>query len=169
MTGNAPVVSKPAIKHEATIQERQAAARFGERLKAKSPAPSYSVEQTSPGNVTLTAIYLDRNCATILLLDTCATASSAFADGLLDQLSNATRSGAVLRASDINFALAVLKGIGPRDETEALLATQMAAIHTATMRAARNLNHIDTNTQQDSSSNVLNKLARAHLPLKLKR
>ena len=56
--------------------------------------------------------------------------------------------------------LAVVAGINPRDETEALLAAQMAAIHNATMVAARRLNHIETIPQQDSASTMLNKLAR---------
>ena len=53
-----------------------------------------------------------------------------------------------------------LRGINPRDETEALLAAQMAAIHNATMVAARRLNHVETIPQQDSASTMLNKLAR---------
>ena len=48
----------------------------------------------------------------------------------------------------------------PKDETEALLAAQMAAIHNATMVAARRLYHVETIPQQDSASNMLNKLAR---------
>ena len=56
--------------------------------------------------------------------------------------------------------LSVVRGINPRDETEALLAAQMAAIHNATMVAARRLNHVETIPQQDSASTMLNKLAR---------
>jgi len=56
--------------------------------------------------------------------------------------------------------LSVVRGISPRDETEALLAAQMAAIHNATMVAARRLNHVETIPQQDSASTMLNKLAR---------
>src|SRR5262245_44487000 len=56
--------------------------------------------------------------------------------------------------------LSVVRGINPRDETEALLATQMAAIRNATMVAARRLNHVETIPQQDSASTMLNKLAR---------
>jgi hypothetical protein len=48
----------------------------------------------------------------------------------------------------------------PRDETEALLACQMAAIHNAIMVAARRLNHVENIPQQDSASNMFNKLAR---------
>lgn len=40
--------------------------------------------------------------------------------------------------------LAVVAGISPKDETEALLAVQMSAIHNPTMVAARRLNHVDT-------------------------
>jgi hypothetical protein len=34
-----------------------------------------------------------------------------------------------LEALELNFALSMVKGIKPRDDTEAMLATQMAAIH----------------------------------------
>ena len=60
----------------------------------------------------------------------------------------------------MNFALAVVKGIGPRDETETLLAAQMAAIHIATMSAAQRLTKVETIPQQDSASNMLNKCSR---------
>ena len=56
--------------------------------------------------------------------------------------------------------LSVVRGINPRDETEALLAAQMAAIHNATMVAARPPEHVETIPQQDSASTMLNKLAR---------
>src|SRR5262245_40276468 len=56
--------------------------------------------------------------------------------------------------------LSVVQGISPKDETEALLAVQMAAIHSATIVAARRLTRTETIPQQDSASNMLNKLAR---------
>jgi len=71
-----------------------------------------------------------------------------------------SRTGAEVKSAQLDFMLTVVRGIGPRDETEALLAAQMAAIHNATMSAARRLNHVETIAQQDSASNALNKLAR---------
>ena len=56
--------------------------------------------------------------------------------------------------------LSLVRGINPRDETEALLACQMAAIHNATLVAASRLNRVENIPQQDSASNMLNKLAR---------
>ena len=41
-----------------------------------------------------------------------------------------------------------------------MLAAQMAAVHNATMAAARRLAHVESLAQQDSASNMLNKLGR---------
>ena len=56
--------------------------------------------------------------------------------------------------------LAVVKGIEPRDQVEAMLASQMAAVHNATMTFARRLAHANAIPQQDSAQNAFNKLAR---------
>ena len=83
-----------------------------------------------------------------------------FANGLLTQLADAARSGKITTKRELDFMLALVRGINPKDETEALLAAQMAAIHNATMVAARRLKFIETIPQQDSASTMLNKLAR---------
>ena len=56
--------------------------------------------------------------------------------------------------------LAMVTGIEPRDQLEAMLAAQMAAVHNATMTFARRLNHVDNIPQQDSAERAFNKLAR---------
>lgn len=53
-----------------------------------------------------------------------------------------------------------MRSIKPRDELEAMLATQMGAIHIATMMMARRLNHVQSLPQQDAAERALNKLAR---------
>ena len=60
----------------------------------------------------------------------------------------------------INFMLAVIKGIKPRDQLEAMLAAQMAAVHNATMTFANRLAHADNILQSDCAERTLNKLAR---------
>jgi hypothetical protein len=54
----------------------------------------------------------------------------------------------------------VIKGVGPKDQVEAMLAAQMAAVHNATMTFARRLSHVDNIPQQDSAERAFNKLAR---------
>jgi hypothetical protein len=95
-----------------------------------------------------------------LVANAFGTGCSHFAVGVLRQLSDVSRTGAEVISTELDFMLTVVRGIGPKDETEALLAAQMAAIHNATMSAARRLNHVETIQQQDSASNALNKLAR---------
>ena len=56
--------------------------------------------------------------------------------------------------------LAMVRGIGPKDEIEAMMAAQMAAVHMTTMTFARRLAHVDNILQQDSAERAFNKLAR---------
>jgi hypothetical protein len=49
---------------------------------------------------------------------------------------------------------------GPRDQIEAMLAAQMAAVHVASMTFARRLAHVDNIPQQDSAERAFNKLTR---------
>ena len=84
-----------------------------------------------------------------------------FFDGLMRHLVNAgTGKGERASEQNANFMLAVVKGIEPRDQIEAMLAAQMAAVHNATMTFARRLAHVDIIPQQDSAQNAFNKLAR---------
>ena len=62
--------------------------------------------------------------------------------------------------SGANFMLAVVKGIEPRDQIEAMLAAQMAAVHMASMTFARRLAHVENIPQQDSAERAFNKLTR---------
>lgn len=62
-----------------------------------------------------------------------------------------------------NFAPGFVDNMKRKDAAEALLVTQMAAIHLATMMLARKLNHVETNPQQDAAERAVNKLARTFL------
>jgi hypothetical protein len=61
-----------------------------------------------------------------------------------------------------NFAIGFLDAMAPKDAAEALLFTQMAAVHQATMMLARRLNHVENIPQQDAAERALNKLARSY-------
>ena len=132
--------------------------RYLERQK-KRTVPSMKVTKVAGKNM-LAPDHQNEDVGKVLLMDALGTASVSFLNGLLSQLANVGCQGQDLQAADINFMLAMVEGIGPRDQTEAMLAAQMAAIHNATMTAARRLAHVDTIPQQDSASNMLNKLGR---------
>ena len=93
-------------------------------------------------------------------MEAVGTADWDFLDGLLGQLANAGSQGRQIDERGLNFMLSVVKGIKPRDQIEAMLAAQMAAVHMATMTFARRLAHVENIAQQDSAERAFNKLAR---------
>jgi hypothetical protein len=102
----------------------------------------------------------DSTFGRLSLLKAVGSTDSDFLQGLANQLANAGSPGSAADEDGINFLLSVVKGVEPRDQIEAMLAAQMATVHNATMTFARRLAHVETIPQQDSASNVLNKLAR---------
>jgi hypothetical protein len=93
------------------------------------------------------------------------TADPGFADLMLSELLNAACDGGPSNppsAQAINQVLAAVTGIGPRDETEAMLATQMVATHFVAMTLLRRLKSVETIQQQDSTGNLATKLLRTY-------
>ena len=142
-----------------TEQESAAAQRLLDRKSCRPPSPRFKVAYK--GTVTnIEADHAHPASNFVLLADALSTGNLRFASGLLNQIADVSRSGSQLTANDVNFMLATIHEIGPKDPTEALLAIQMAAVHNAVMVAARRLNHVENIPQQDSTSNALNKLSR---------
>jgi hypothetical protein len=93
-------------------------------------------------------------------MEALGTSDLDFLNGLLRQLTNVSSPGERIDERGLNFMLSVVKGIQPRDQVEAMLAAQMAAVHRATMALARRLELATTLPQQDSAERAFNKLAR---------
>jgi hypothetical protein len=103
----------------------------------------------------------DEAIGVFALMRSIGTTDLDFFDGLMLQLVNASASrGESVSEKTVNFMLSVVKGIEPRDQIEAMLAGQMAAVHMASMMFARRLALVDNIPQQDSASNAFNKLCR---------
>lgn len=83
-----------------------------------------------------------------------------FARGILNQLINVGSQGPTVDDKGTAFVSAIVSGIEPKDQIEAMLAAQMAAVHNATMTFARRLAHVENIKQQDSASRAFNQLAR---------
>ena len=152
--------TSPISKKDLDPEDWAIADRYLARQEQKS-APRVKVSKKH-GKVIIAADHKDASIGNLLIMESFGTANEKFANGLLSQLVNVGCRGKDVKEDDVNFMLAVIAGIEPRDETEAMLAAQMAAIHNATMTAARRLAHVETLPQQDSASNMLNKLARTY-------
>jgi hypothetical protein len=158
-----PKPAKDLVKpYEPTPYERRTLVAFHAREKEKPPAPRMKVTNKKDGSVGLALApdHPDAGIAQVCLLEALGTRDFDFLNGLLKQLCNVGSKGKTVDEDGLNFMLAVIKGIEPRDQVEAMLAAQMAATHNATMTFARRLNHVDTLAQQDSAERAYNKLAR---------
>ncbi len=102
----------------------------------------------------------DQATAQALSMFQMGTGDTRFHVGLVHQISALGENGKPVSETASNFALGVIRGVQPTDEVEAMLATQMAAVHQATMIMAKRLNHVENIPQQDSAERALNKLAR---------
>jgi hypothetical protein len=151
--------SRPAEKtYSATERERAVLRKLADR--SAEAAPSLKVSKRGELSASLTPSHPDEKIGCALLMEALGTTDYDFLNRYLAQLANAASHGSEPDEGDINFMLAVVKGIGPRDQIEAMLAAQMAAVHMATMTFARRLAHPNTIVQQDSAERAFNKLTR---------
>jgi len=132
------------------VAKRQAARPGAERPEAEKPRAA------RPQVARPEAAKLEIEYAPIM--KALGTADIDFLMGLLGQISNAGSQGR--DPVGVNFMLAVIKGIQPRDQVEAMLASQMAAVHMASMTLAGRLAHVEDIRQQDSAERAFTKLTR---------
>lgn len=148
----------PVKAYQPTPAEEASLASLRARRARKPPA---RVKATGKGCAwTVAPDHPDRVAGERLLCVALGTASSDFAEGLLLQLATIMRTEGGVSETDLNFALAAINGVGPRDEVEGMLAAQMAAVHMATMSFASRLANADNTPKRESAERALNKLAR---------
>jgi hypothetical protein len=150
----APPRAKHLVKpSEPNKRERSSETNLDQHEKRKLAA---RLKVSTKGDVTT----ITMAAAQSLFMEAVGTVDPDFLDGLLGQLANVGMKGRVVDERGLNFMLSIVKGMEPRDQVEAMLAAQMAAVHDATMTFARRLNHVENLPQQDSAERAFNKLAR---------
>jgi hypothetical protein len=146
-----------ARSYEPTPHERAALEAYFARKEVNPPVPRLKVAEND-GATTISPDHPEPRVGLVLLMDALGTTDWDFLEGLLLQLADAGSKGGV-DGRTLNFMLSVVKGVEPRDQVEAMLAAQMAAVHTATMTFAGRLAHVGTIPQQESAERALNKLS----------
>jgi hypothetical protein len=126
-------------------------------LAERAAVPRMKISKSESG-MSFTTEHIDNMAGSALIMQSLGIANGAFFTSLLAQL--ATADGGEPDEQKLNFMLAVIKGIKPRDQLEAMLAAQMAAVHSATMRAARDLADAESLQHRDSAERTFNKLTR---------
>ena len=147
----APITTKP--------QELAAIRAYLDERRKKPSRPVVKV--TAIGKeVSIAPDHPNLTVAHVLLAKAMGSSDQAFTHSILLQLANASGTGPVPDEATLNFLLSVVEGVAPRDQTEAMLAAQMAVVHSTMMTFSRRLNHVESIPQQDSAERTLNKLAR---------
>ena len=95
-----------------------------------------------------------------LLGEAFASADDDFVNGIVSQLASVGGRGQDINERGLNFMLSVIKGTEARNQLEAMLAAQMAAVHMASMTFAGRLAHVDDIAEQDCAARAFNKLTR---------
>ena len=149
---------RPAAKYEPTKQDL---AVLRERIKKIRAEWTPRVKVSKRGELpTITPDHPNETIGLVLLMKALGATDMNFLNGFLGQLANAGSHGGEVDQLQVNFILSVINGIKPRDQLEAMLAAQMAAVHVAIMTFTRRLAHVETLAQQDSAERAFNKLTR---------
>jgi hypothetical protein len=95
-----------------------------------------------------------------LLMKAVGTDDSDFLHGTVIQLSYLCLRDGVVDRTQLDFMLSIVMGIKPRDQIEAMLATQMAAVQALMLKFSSELAEAPTPQQVDNLGGMITKLAR---------
>src|SRR3974390_419389 len=148
-----------AKRYEPTAEERAALDAYIDRKKDAVACPRLKFTHNEAGLGEIAVDHVEPRLAWTVLTQALGSTDTNFASVVASQLASAVGRDLPL-TEGLNFMLAVVKAIEPKNELESLLATQMAAVHVATMAMACRLASSTNIKQQDSAERALNKLAR---------
>ena len=149
-----------AKPYEPAPHERAAMEAYFHRKEVTPPSPRILNVAEKDGLMGITLDHPEPKIGRVVLMEALGIVDPDFLDGLLGQLGSLVAKRRTVDARTLNFMLSLVKGVKPTDHVEAMLATQMAAVHVATMTLARRLVHVENIPQQDSAERAFNKLAR---------
>jgi hypothetical protein len=86
--------------------------------------------------------------------------SEHFLQGIMRQVLDLCSHNGQIDEEQLNFVFSIIQGSRPKNQTESMLAAQMAVVHCATMNFSRHLKNAVTPEESNSLGNVISKLAR---------
>ena len=152
-------VGRTKPQYELTPKERQVIEAHLARREEAAPLPMQTVSTTS-GVTNLADDHPEPVLGASLTMEALGLTRVPELTALLQNVVDLTQKDRKADEYGINQMLAQIAAIEPRDGIEAMLATQMVAVHNAMLKSARALRGSETIPQQDSNGNLVNKLAR---------
>jgi hypothetical protein len=129
-------------------------------LRSESTAPVRFKIAKNQNAVEIEPDHPDAVVGHALTMNTFGSTDREFCAGMMRQLVNANATGEKIDEGGLNYMVSIINGIEPRDQVEAMLAAQMAAVHVASMNFARRLERATTSHELDGYDRAFNKLTR---------
>ena len=156
-----PKKSRALVSPDKSAREQQVVQIVKGRSQERTRAPNLKMEHDEETNhLEVEFDHEDQKTAFYLAMADMGTCDGRFSVGLLTHIAGLGEAGKSHSAWSSDFALSVVKAVEPKDEVEAMLAAQMAAVHQATMSMARKLNIAEYVGQSEAAERGLTKLAR---------
>lgn len=159
--------SNVARAYEPTAPEAAALSAFAKRNGATRKAPylkSEAVQDESTSQARIRPDHPDLAVAYNLMMEAFGVTEFPLLEGLLKDLAGLAQKDMSVDATTMNYAVSIARGINPQDPTEALIASQMAAIHMSMMRFANLVATLPANSSDNSQLEAyersMNRLAR---------
>ena len=164
ITETASTLQPTGACYEPTEAEAKALAGFARRKASRPPVPTIAstVTDTDDGQkqAFLKVNHPDEDTGYKLLAEAVASEHWAFTAAMIESASKVARTPTNVSTDGINYALAFVAGLKPRDQLEAALGMQMAAVHHATMNAVEKLGAATKREVAELHEKALNRLAR---------
>lgn len=151
--------NQEAVAYKPTAADEAAVKRFASRRRAAPKMPRFKVSMTS-AVPNISSRYGSEEHAQAHQMNAFGLIEGEQLNSLLKSMVNLTASVGVVSEEGLNEMATLVVGIGPQNPTEALLAVQMAAVHTASMTAALNLKHSTSPDRVSIHTKALNNLTR---------
>ncbi len=154
----------PAVPYEPTEAEKRQSAAFKKKVQAKTSPASIKIKAATADTMQIEFGHTDMTMGLTLLMDTFGVTEYDLANNLLSQIINTSRENKNQKVEQgvVNAALAAVHGIGPKDEAEALLATQMVGIHNFAMLSLQRARMAETVNLLELHSNIATKMFRTY-------
>ena len=145
-----------AKSYEPTKDERASVKAIVART-AKTPRIKVGQKK---GKNQLSLDYPNQAYGQALIMKALATRNLDFYGEILSQLGNASIDHGEVSERELNFMLAVVEGMQPKDQLETLLAVQMAVVHSLAMNMASRITDVSMLPQMEVVGRLLNNLTR---------
>ena len=151
-----PIVGaySPTPREQAVLDKQE------KRKEARNPLPYFKMLGQDDKVVTTTIDHVDAAVGSRLLMESFGTDDPRIAETLTGQLAQLATNAGVFNIDAYNRSVALVQNMQPRDVFEAMLTTQMAAIHNTTMDHAGRLHRATTGEAVERYERTLNRLAR---------